>query len=167
MHGFNILCEISKDTFEISHKMLNPHTANMLFAVLYLCVWFTISLNCDVKSLNVKGSKECTIRKTRAWIDPRSAFDISLYYYSHISMTFKLDRDVRAKVFGCIKFTSCGWRKVCLGFRGYGLNNTLQHMKQIAHNSCQSPFQLNWDIRDTIPLTKNFVWLYDILYRNW
>ena len=27
VYGFQILCEISKGTFEISHKILNPYTA--------------------------------------------------------------------------------------------------------------------------------------------
>ena len=27
VYGFKILCEISKGTFEISHKILNPYTA--------------------------------------------------------------------------------------------------------------------------------------------
>ena len=27
MYGFNILCEISKGTFEISHKIWNPYIA--------------------------------------------------------------------------------------------------------------------------------------------
>ena len=31
MYGFKILCEISKGTFEISHKILNPYTAKYAF----------------------------------------------------------------------------------------------------------------------------------------
>ena len=36
-----------KGTIEISHKSSNPYTAKYEF-YWYLCVWFTISLNCDV-----------------------------------------------------------------------------------------------------------------------
>ena len=31
MYGFKILCEISKGTFEISHKILNPYAAKYAF----------------------------------------------------------------------------------------------------------------------------------------
>ena len=31
MYGFTILCEISKGTFEISHKILNLYTAKYAF----------------------------------------------------------------------------------------------------------------------------------------
>ena len=31
MYGFKILCEISKGTFEISHKILNPYIAKYAF----------------------------------------------------------------------------------------------------------------------------------------
>ena len=31
MYGFKILCEISKVSFEISHKILNPYTAKYAF----------------------------------------------------------------------------------------------------------------------------------------
>ena len=31
MYGFKILCEISKGTFEISHKILNPYTTKYAF----------------------------------------------------------------------------------------------------------------------------------------
>ena len=31
VYGFKILCEISKGTFEISHKILNPYTAKYAF----------------------------------------------------------------------------------------------------------------------------------------
>ena len=31
MYGYKILCEISKGTFEISHKILNPYTAKCAF----------------------------------------------------------------------------------------------------------------------------------------
>ena len=31
MHRFKILCEISKDTFEFSHKIFNPYTAKYAF----------------------------------------------------------------------------------------------------------------------------------------
>ena len=47
MYGFIILCEISKGTFETSHKTLNPYTALHLIDF-YFCTWFTISLHCDV-----------------------------------------------------------------------------------------------------------------------
>ena len=55
MYGFQILCEISKGTFEISHKILNPYTAKCAFYCLVFCVWVTISLNCDVISLSETG----------------------------------------------------------------------------------------------------------------
>ena len=31
MYGFKILCEISKEPFEISHKILKPYTAKYVF----------------------------------------------------------------------------------------------------------------------------------------
>ena len=31
VYGFKTLCEISKGTFEISHKILNPYTAKYAF----------------------------------------------------------------------------------------------------------------------------------------
>ena len=31
VYGFIILCEILKDTFEISHKIFNPYTAKYAF----------------------------------------------------------------------------------------------------------------------------------------
>ena len=37
VYGFKILCEISKGTFEISHKILNLYTANMYFTVFFAC----------------------------------------------------------------------------------------------------------------------------------
>ena len=43
MYGFNILCEISKGTFEISHKILNPYIAKQAFYwLLFLFVIFDI-----------------------------------------------------------------------------------------------------------------------------
>ena len=43
MYGFKVLCEISKGTFEITHKILNPYTANYAFYVV-LKIWqLTIS----------------------------------------------------------------------------------------------------------------------------
>ena len=39
-------CE--KDSFEISHNILNPYMANIHFNYFHICVWFTISLNHDV-----------------------------------------------------------------------------------------------------------------------
>ena len=35
LHGFKILCEISKGTFEISHKIMNPYTAKCAFYCLH------------------------------------------------------------------------------------------------------------------------------------
>ena len=43
MYGFKILCEISKGTFEISHKILNPYTAKYAFyCLLFLRVSYDI-----------------------------------------------------------------------------------------------------------------------------
>ena len=43
MYEFKILCEISNDTFEISHKILNPYTAKYAFYCLqFLCVGYDI-----------------------------------------------------------------------------------------------------------------------------
>ena len=43
MYGFNISCEISKGTFEISHKILNPYTAKYAFyCLLFLRVSYDI-----------------------------------------------------------------------------------------------------------------------------
>ena len=55
VYGFKILCEISKGTFEISHKIWTHTPQNMHFTVLIFCVWVTISLNCDVISLSKTG----------------------------------------------------------------------------------------------------------------
>ena len=51
-YGFKILCKISKSTFEISHKILNPYTAKYAFYCHVLLVSVTVSLNCDVISLS-------------------------------------------------------------------------------------------------------------------
>ena len=40
MYGFKILYEISKGTFEISHKVLNPYTAKYAF---YCLQFFRVS----------------------------------------------------------------------------------------------------------------------------
>ena len=38
MYGLKILCEVSKGTFEISHNILNRHTAKHVFYwLLFLC----------------------------------------------------------------------------------------------------------------------------------
>ena len=43
VYGFKILCEISKGTFEISHKILNPYTAKYAFhRLLFLLVSYDI-----------------------------------------------------------------------------------------------------------------------------
>ena len=56
MYGFKILCEISKGTFEISHKILNPYTATYAFHCFsFFCVWVTTSFNCDIISLSETG----------------------------------------------------------------------------------------------------------------
>ena len=51
VYGFNILCKISKSTFEI----LNPYTAKYAFYCPVLLVSVTVSLNCDVISLSETG----------------------------------------------------------------------------------------------------------------
>ena len=55
MYRFTILCEISKGTFEISHKFWTHTPQSVHFTVMYFCVWVTISLNCDVISLSETG----------------------------------------------------------------------------------------------------------------
>ena len=45
------LAMVMTDTFEISHKILNP-PRNRYFTDFGYYVWFTISLNCDVKQLS-------------------------------------------------------------------------------------------------------------------
>ena len=50
--GSKNLCDIPKDTFRISHKSLNPHSAKYGIFYFYFCAWFTISLNSDVISLS-------------------------------------------------------------------------------------------------------------------
>ena len=43
MYWFKILCEISKDTFEISHKILNPYTAKyVVYCLQFLRVIYDI-----------------------------------------------------------------------------------------------------------------------------
>ena len=43
MHGFKILYEILKSTFEISHKIVNPYTAKYAFySFVFLCVSYDI-----------------------------------------------------------------------------------------------------------------------------
>ena len=46
-YGFKILCDILKDTFEISQNFEYIH--RKIRILLLFCVWFTIYLNCDVK----------------------------------------------------------------------------------------------------------------------
>ena len=46
MYGLKILCEISKGTFEISHKILNPYTAKCS----YYCLVF-LRLSYDIFEL--------------------------------------------------------------------------------------------------------------------
>ena len=81
MYGLNILCEISKVIFEISHKTLNTYTANMHFTVLYVCVWVTKSLNCDVFSLGET--------------DPRSVISRTWFLYYGKFWRFSFQRRVR------------------------------------------------------------------------
>ena len=57
VYGFKILCEISKGTFDISHKLWTHTPQYVHFTVLYFCVWVTISLNCDVISLSETGPR--------------------------------------------------------------------------------------------------------------
>ena len=55
MYGFKIFCEISKLSFEISHKMLNPYTAKYKFHKV-LKIWrFMISGNYDILNLSEMG----------------------------------------------------------------------------------------------------------------
>ena len=55
MYGFKILSEISKGTFEISHKFLNLYTAKYAFYYLqFLHLSYDI-LDCDVISLSETG----------------------------------------------------------------------------------------------------------------
>ena len=43
MHGFRIFYEILNDTFEISHKILNPYTAKHAFyRLLFVCLIYDI-----------------------------------------------------------------------------------------------------------------------------
>ena len=52
MYGFKILCEISKGTFEISRKILNPYTAKYAFYEV-LKIWqVMISFSYDILSLS-------------------------------------------------------------------------------------------------------------------
>ena len=46
MYGFKIMCEISKGTIEISHKILNPYTKKKYV------IYCLLSLNCNVISLS-------------------------------------------------------------------------------------------------------------------
>ena len=55
MHGFKILCEISKAPFKISHKILHPYTTNMRCKE-ELNIWrIMISWNYDTWSLSDTG----------------------------------------------------------------------------------------------------------------
>ena len=55
MYGFIILSEISKDTFEISHKILNPYTTKYAFYEV-LKIWrHMISWSYDILSLSETG----------------------------------------------------------------------------------------------------------------
>ena len=52
MYEFKILNEISKGTFEISHKILNTYTAkDTFYRLAFLCV-ITIPFNYDVININ-------------------------------------------------------------------------------------------------------------------
>ena len=60
MYGFKILCEISKGTFEISRKILNPYTAKYAFYEV-LKIWqVMISFSYDILSLS-ETSPRCTL----------------------------------------------------------------------------------------------------------
>ena len=43
VYGFKILCDISKDTFEISRKIFNPYTAKYAFYEMLKIWWIMIS----------------------------------------------------------------------------------------------------------------------------
>ena len=50
MYGFNILCEISKVPYEISHKILNPYTAKYAFyevVKIWRLMSYDILSNCE------------------------------------------------------------------------------------------------------------------------
>ena len=59
MYGFKILCEISKPPFEISHKILNPYTAQYAFYVLNFDEWWYFKTH-DIISLSETGSSTPT-----------------------------------------------------------------------------------------------------------
>ena len=54
-YGFQILCEISKATFDISHKILDSNIAKMHYTDCYYSLWFIISWNCDVINETTPG----------------------------------------------------------------------------------------------------------------
>ena len=54
-YRFKILCEISKGTFEFSHKILNPYATKYAFTDFNFRVWLTISLDYDFLSLSEMG----------------------------------------------------------------------------------------------------------------
>ena len=55
--GPTLIWDMYHNWSNFSHKILNSYTAKFSFYWIYFCVWFTISLNCDVISL----------RKTDLW----------------------------------------------------------------------------------------------------
>ena len=86
MCGLKILCEISKGSFEISHKIWNPYTAKYSFIVFFSCVWVTISLRCDVISLSETGPSTLMRHETEPSWYVLFAFDV--YYF--VSRNFLL-----------------------------------------------------------------------------
>ena len=70
---FQILCAISKDTFGISHKILQPYITKYAFTESYKSLRFPISWNCDVISLSATTivstkSKSLVLRDTWLWM---------------------------------------------------------------------------------------------------
>ena len=58
VYGF--LCEILKDTFEISHKMFESIHRKICILLTFIFVWLTISLNCDIIIFSETGLRAAT-----------------------------------------------------------------------------------------------------------
>ena len=99
MYGLKILCEISKGTFEISHKIFNPYIENMHLIVFYFCVWFMISSNCDVISLSQTGPWSAQPRIVRA-TGPSVELGFNFYTVLHVySVLPDIDNPGKSEIF--------------------------------------------------------------------
>ena len=89
MYGFNILCEILKDTFEISHKILNPYNAKCAFYCLHFFA-------CDLRYLWIVTSYVLVRRAPDDSVDTLDLADclvcaVHWFYANDVAVTVRWD----------------------------------------------------------------------------